>query len=98
MDKTLNELLVSNLKKSKKELIEICLNYYKNKNDSLCKETNFLVSNICSAMRKIDISLNKDELKFLINSSRNIEREYRKKEKTNLTEVEETKKNKEIDF
>ena len=57
MDKTLNELLVPNSKKSKKELIEICLNYYKNKNDSLCKETNFLVSNICSAMRKIDILL-----------------------------------------
>lgn len=76
MDKTLNELLVPNSKKSKKELIEICLNYYKNKNDSLCKETNFLVSNICSAMRKIDISLNQDELKFLINSSRNVEKEY----------------------
>ena len=87
MDKTLNELLVSNLKKSKKELIEICLNYYKNKNDSLCKETNFLVSNICSAMRKIDISLNKDELKFLINSSRNIEREYKKKIKKILDNI-----------
>jgi hypothetical protein len=78
MDKTLNELLVSNSKKSKKELIEICLNYYKNKNDSLCKETNFLVSNIRSAMRKIDIFLNQDELKFLINSSRNVEKEYHK--------------------
>ena len=87
MDKTLNELLVPNSKKSKKELIEICLNYYKNKNDSLCKETNFLVSNICSAMRKIDISLNKNELKFLINSSRNIEREYKKKIKKILDNI-----------
>ena len=87
MDKTLKELLVPNSKKSKKELIEICLNYYKNKNDSLCKETNFLVSNICSAMRKIDISLNKNELKFLINSSRNIEREYKKKIKKILDNI-----------
>ena len=87
MDKTLNELLVSNLKKSKKELIEICLNYYKNKNDSLCKETNFLVSNICSAMRKIDISLNQNELKFLINSSRNVEKEYKKKIKKMLNNI-----------
>ena len=87
MDKTLNELLVPNLKKSKKELIEICLNYYKSKNDSLCKETTFLVSNICSAMRKIDISLNKNELKFLINSSKNIEREYKKKIKKILDNI-----------
>ena len=87
MDKTLNELLVPNSKKSKKELIEICLNYYKNKNDSLCKETNFLVSNICSAMRKIDISLNQDELKFLINSSKNVEKEYKKKIKKMLNNI-----------
>ena len=87
MDKTLNELLVPNSKKSKKELIEIWLNYYKNKNDSLCKETNFLVSNICSAMRKIDISLNQDELKFLINSSRNLEKEYKKKIKKMLNNI-----------
>lgn len=87
MDKTLNELLVPNSKKSKKELIEICLSYYKNKNDSLCKETNFLVSNICSAMRKIDISLNQNELKFLINSSRNVEKEYKKKIKKMLNNI-----------
>ena len=87
MDKTLNELLVPNSKKSKKELIEICLNYYKNKNDSLCKETNFLVSNICSAMRKIDIFLNQDELKFLINSSRNVEKEDKKKIKKMLNNI-----------
>lgn len=43
MDKTLNELLVPNSKKSKKELIEICLNYYKSKNDSLLNSARTLI-------------------------------------------------------
>ena len=38
-------------------------------------------------MRKIDISLNQDELKFLINSSRNVEKEYKKKIKKMLNNI-----------
>ena len=86
-----------------KKIIEIAIESeskdYIEQRDFGCETSvKYLKRNIKDLLKKVDFSFTYSDEAYIDKRANQVEREYRKKEKTNLTEVEETKKNKEIDF
>lgn len=86
-----------------KKIIEIAIESeskdYIEQRDFGCETSvKYLKRNIKDLLKKVDFSFTYSDEAYIDKRANQVEREYRKKEKTNLTELEETKKEKEIDL